>query len=175
MITGKDKNTLDRILSNIDTKEELLDVIESALDSFYENVNDGSGLMNIVRNKFPDADDVINKLTVYYDDDDILDVFDDDTKLENIKDSWSLDNYVNEKVDEETSSIFNIHEQEIEDLLNATENKQSYFDLNSDDIYVNVRVYFALDDDGKINDLRADTYYLFDSREIYYYITLKNN
>ena len=136
MITGKDKNTLDIILSNIDTKEELLDVIESALGSFYENVNDGSGLMNIVRNKFPDADDVINKLTVYYDDDDILDVFDDDTKLENIKDSWSLDNYVNEKVDEETSSIFNIHEQEIEDLLNATENKQSYFDLNPDDIYV---------------------------------------
>lgn len=47
--------------------------------------------------------------------------------------------------------------------------------ISSDDIYVNVRVYFALDDDGKINDLRADTYYLFDSREIYYYITLKNN
>ena len=86
MITGEDKKTLDRILSNIDTKEELLDVIESAFDSFYENVNDESGLMAVVRNKFPDADDVIGKLTVYYDNDDILDVFDDDTKLENIKD-----------------------------------------------------------------------------------------
>ena len=31
MITEEDKKTLDRILSNIDTKEELLDVIESAL------------------------------------------------------------------------------------------------------------------------------------------------
>ena len=40
MITGEDKKTLDRILSNIDSKEELLDVIESAFDSFYENVND---------------------------------------------------------------------------------------------------------------------------------------
>lgn len=47
--------------------------------------------------------------------------------------------------------------------------------VSSDDIYVNVRVYFELDNNGKINDLRADTYYLFDSREIYYYITLKNN
>ena len=115
MITVEDKKTLDRILSNIDSKEELLDVIESAFDSFYENVNDGSGLMAVVRNKFPDADDVINKLTVYYDDDDILDVFDDDTKLENIKDSWSLDDYVNEKVEEETSSISKVNEQETED------------------------------------------------------------
>ena len=136
MITGEDKKTLNRILSNIDTKEELLDVIESVLDSFYENMNDGSGLTTVVRNKFPDADDVINKLTVYYDDDDILDVFDDDTKLENIKDSWSLDNYVNEKVDEETLSISKVNEQETEDLLNTPENKQSYFDLNPDDVYV---------------------------------------
>ena len=136
MITVEDKKTLNRILSNIDTKEELLDVIESAFDSFYENVNDGSGLMAVVRNKFPDADDVIGKLTVYYDNDDILDVFDDDTKLENIKDSWSLDDYVNEKVEEETSSISKVHEQEIEDLLNAPENKPSYFDLNPDDVYV---------------------------------------
>ena len=85
MITVEDKRTLDRILSNIGTKEEWLDVIESAFDSFYENVNDGSGLMAVVRNKFPDADDVIGKLNVYYDNDDILDVFDDDTKLENIR------------------------------------------------------------------------------------------
>ena len=136
MITVEDKKTLTRILFNIDSKEELLDVIESAFDSFYENVNDGSGLMNIVRDKFPNADDVINKLTVYYDDGNILDVFDDDTKLENIKDSWTLDNYVNEKVDEETSSISKVHEQEIEDLLNASENKPSYFDLNPDDVYI---------------------------------------
>ena len=120
MITEEDKKTLDRILSNIDTKEELLDAIESALNSFYTNVNDGSGLMTVVRNKFPDADDVIDKLTVYYDNDDILDVFDDDTKLENIKDSWSLNDYVNEKVEEETSSIFNIHEQEIEHLIKCS-------------------------------------------------------
>ena len=117
MITEENKKTLDRILSNIDSKEELLDVIESAFDSFYENVNDGSGLKAVVRNKFPDADDVINKLTVYYDDDDILDVFDDDTKLENIKDSWSLDDYVNEKVDKETSSISKEFEERMNDML----------------------------------------------------------
>ena len=36
MITEENKKTLDRILSNIDSKEELLDVIESAFDSFYK-------------------------------------------------------------------------------------------------------------------------------------------
>ena len=72
----------------------------------------------------------IPSIFVSQNDDGVWDVIDGVQRLS------TLDDYVNEKVEEETSSISKVHEQEIEDLLNAPENKPSYFDLNPDDVYV---------------------------------------
>lgn len=138
MLTSEDKRQLRTILSNLDNKDDLLDVIEESLDSFYENVNDGTGLYSIVRNEFPDVSDILDKLTVYYNDEDILDAYDDDTKLENIKNSWTLDDYVKEHVEEETSSIFAQHQQDIEDILNAETKEKTYLDMNPDDVYIKI-------------------------------------
>lgn len=138
MLTSEDKRQLRTILSNLDNKDDLLDVIEESLDSFYENVNDGTGLYSIVRNEFPDVSDILDKLTVYYNDEDILDAYDDDTKLENIKNSWTLDDYVKEQVEEETSSIFAQHQQDIEDILNAETKEKTYLDMNPDDVYIKI-------------------------------------
>lgn len=46
--------------------------------------------------------------------------------------------------------------------------------ISEHDLYTNIRVLVTLDEEGKINALQADTYYLFDSRDIYYYITMMN-
>lgn len=44
--------------------------------------------------------------------------------------------------------------------------------LSLDDRFANVRTLVELDDEGKIDKIYIDTYYVFDNRDIYYYITI---
>ena len=44
--------------------------------------------------------------------------------------------------------------------------------ISVDDTYTNVRALVVLDDEGKIDKIYIDTYYVFDNRDIYYYITI---
>ena len=46
--------------------------------------------------------------------------------------------------------------------------------VSEHDLYTNIRVLVTRDEEGKITSLQADTYYLFDARDIYYYITMMN-
>lgn len=78
---------------------------------------------------------------VYYDRDDIIKCFDDDELLDYLENSFELEKYVEDKVEEAEYDLRNEFDEEINKLCDALPNKKqvlktfNLYDFNSDDVH----------------------------------------